>query len=146
MNHLKLFEDYNKEDDLQKAENFLDDTFDELMDDWSFSEGTVDEVADGTFDERLGIYRETKQKVYYFHKNLDRRNVYLYFILDKEYAASDEFDINDFLSDINEVFKKVKLAYPMSSIENGSIFHPSFVPLYRVMISVNVDGKNDGSF
>jgi hypothetical protein len=116
------------------------------MDDWSFSEGTVDEVADGTFDERLGIYRETKQKVYYFHKNLDRRNVYLYFILDTEYAASDEFDINDFLSDINEVFKKVKLVYPMSSIENGSIFHPSFVPLYRVMISVNVDGKNDGSF
>lgn len=134
MNHLKLFEDYNKEDDLQKAENFLDDTFAELMDKWEFSEGTSDEVAN-----------EIKQKVYFFHKDSNRRNVYLSFVLDTDYL-SEQFDIDGFLSDIKEFFKKVKSVYPMSSMEPGSIFHPSFVPLYRIMIFVNVDGKNDGSF
>lgn len=142
MKRLKLFEEYSN-DSLQEAQDFLDDCFANLMDIWSIPEGTPQEVAE-----------TTKEKIYFFRKDPNRRNVYLSFIFDTTCLTggkwrkvdTSKFNITDFISDVEETFKKVKVNYPMSKIETGVIVHITIVPLYRVMIWLNVDGKNDGSF
>ena len=63
MKRLKLFEEYSN-DPLQEAQDFLEDNFLSVLDDWGFEEAEGDSVYN-------------KDKVYYFYKNYRSKRVLL---------------------------------------------------------------------
>ena len=136
MKHLKLFEEH-KDNDLQKAEDFLDDTFSELMDKWGLCE--VNERED------IEDIITNKEKVYCFTKDEDRRNVYLFLIcrLDTNISTRKE----EYESDIKALFEKVRKSYRTSNMQtNESKMPNSDDEIHHTMVWLNVDNKNDGSF
>lgn len=135
MKWLKLFDNYKEsssvDDKLQIAQDFLDDVYTEFFDEWVFTDGHYEDVI-----------ANVEKKVYYYIKEIGRADCHLLIVFDKN---THKHQIEDMKSDANHIFmKKVKPKYKFAKIESSTF--PYDDSLWRILISVNVENRNTGSY
>lgn len=127
MKRLKLFEEYSN-DPLQEAQDFLEDNFLSVLEDWGFEETEGDSV-------------DNKDKVYYFYKSYRSKRVLLTLLVNTTDLVNAKIKQDrDLMSELRPIFKRVESVYPKSSIENNiTIDLTSFEPFFRVVIAVELN-------
>lgn len=127
MKRLKLFEEYSN-DPLQEAQDFLEDNFLSVLEDWGFEEVEGDSV-------------NNKDKVYYFYKSYRSKRVLLTLLANTTDLVNAKIKQDrDLMSELRPIFKRVESVYPKSSIENNITIDPtSFEPFFRVVIAVELN-------
>jgi hypothetical protein len=135
MKWLKLFDNYKEsssvDDKLQIAEDFLDDVYTELFDEWRLTHGSLSNVLNNR-----------EEKVYYFILEAGRADCHLLIVFDK---SRYKHHLEDMTLDFNRIFtKKVKPKYKFAKIESSTFPHDD--SLWRILISVNVENRNTGSY
>lgn len=125
-----VFEEYST-DTLQEVQDFLEDNFLSVLEDWGFEEAREEAMA--MFD-----VLDNKDKVYYFYKSYRNKKVTLTLLAN----TSDLVNIKikqdrDLMSELRPIFKRVESVYPESSIENNITIEPTrFEPFFRVVITI----------
>lgn len=133
MKRLKLFEEYSN-DPLQEAQDFLEDNFLSVLEDWGFEEATQEAMA-------MNDVLSNKDKVYYFYKSYRSKRVLLALLANTTDLVNAKIKQDrDLMSELRPIFKKVESVYPKSSIENNiTIDLTSFEPFFRVVIAVELN-------
>lgn len=133
MKRLKLFEEYSN-DPLQEAQDFLEDNFLSVLDDWGFEESTQEAMA-------MNDVLSNKDKVYYFYKSYRNKKVILTLLINTTDLMNAKIKQDrDLMSELRPIFKRVKSVYPKSSIENNITLDPtSLEPFFRVVIAVELN-------
>lgn len=133
MKRLKLFEEYSN-DPLQEAQDFLEDNFLSVLDDWGFKESTQEAMA-------MNDVLSNKDKVYYFYKIYRNKKVILTLLANTTDLINAKIKQDrDIMSELRPIFKRVESVYPKSSIENNITIDPtSLEPFFRVVIVVELN-------
>lgn len=133
MKRLKLFEEYSN-DPLQEAQDFLEDNFLSVLEDWGFEEATQEAMA-------MNDVLSNKDKVYYFYKSYRNKKVLLTLLANTTDLVNVKIKQDrDLMSELRPIFKRVESVYTKSSIENNITIDPtSFEPFFRVVIAVELN-------
>lgn len=133
MKRLKLFEEYSN-DLLQEAQDFLEDNFLSVLDDWGFEESPQEAMV-------MNDVLSNKDKVYYFYKSYRNKKVILTLLINTTDLMNAKIKQDrDLMSELRPIFKRVKSVYPKSSIENNITIDPtSLEPFFRVVIAVELN-------
>lgn len=133
MKRLKLFEEYSN-DTLQEAQDFLEDNFLSVLEDWGFEEATQEAMV-------MNDVLSNKDKVYYFYKSYRNKRVLLTLLANTTDLVNVKIKQDrDLMSELRPIFKRVESVYTKSSIENNITIDPtSFEPFFRVVIAVELN-------
>lgn len=133
MKRLKLFEEYSN-DPLQEAQDFLEDNFLSVLEDWGFEEAPQEAMV-------MNDVLSNKDKVYYFYKSYRSKRVLLTLLVNTTDLINTKIKQDrDLMSELRPIFKRVESIYPKSSIENNITIDPtSFEPFFRVVIAVELN-------
>ena len=133
MKRLKLFEEYSN-DTLQEAQDFLEDNFLSVLEDWRFEEAPQEAMV-------MNDVLSNKDKVYYFYKSYRSKRVLLTLLANTTDLINAKIKQDrDLMSELRPIFKRVESIYPKSSIENNITIDPtSFEPFFRVVIAVELN-------
>ena len=133
MKRLKLFEEYSN-DPLQEAQDFLEDNFLSVLEDWGFEEAPQEAMA-------MNDVLSNKDKVYYFYKSYRNKKVLLTLLANTTDLVNAKIKQDrDLMSELRPIFKRVESVYTKSSIENNITIDPtSFEPFFRVVIAVELN-------
>ena len=121
-------------DALQEAQDYLEDQFLSVLEDWGFEEAS--EEAMSMYDTISG-----KDKVYYFYKNYRSKRVLLTLLANTTDLVNAKIKQDrDLMSELRPIFKKVESVYPDSAMENNITIEPtSFEPFFRVVIVIQLN-------
>lgn len=133
MKRLKLFEEYFN-DTLQEAQDFLEDNFLSVLEDWGFEEAPQEAMV-------MNDVLSNKDKVYYFYKSYRSKRVLLTLLANTTDLVNAKIKQDrDLMSELRPIFKRVESVYPESCMENNITIEPtSFEPFFRVVIAVDLN-------
>lgn len=133
MKRFKLFEEYSN-DPLQEAQDFLEDNFLSVLEDWGFEEAPQESMT-------MNDVLSNKDKVYYFYKSYRSKKVILTLLVNTTDLINAKIKQDrDLMSELRPIFKRVESIYPKSSIENNITIDPiSLEPFFRVVIEVELN-------